>query len=49
MTVVHVERPGDPGAMTDYLYQAWVRLGLLGPWRNTFELQALEEGKEPVR
>src|SRR5437016_2179238 len=49
VTVVRVERPGDPGAATDYLYQAWVRLGLLGPWRNTFELQALEEGKEPVR
>ena len=49
VTVVHVERPGDPGAMTDYLYQAWVRLGLLGPWRNTFELQALEAGKEPMR
>ncbi len=49
VTVVHVERPGDPGAMTDYLYQGWVRLGLLGPWRNTFELQALEAGKEPMR
>jgi len=49
VTVVRVERPGDPGAVTDYLYQAWVRLGLLGPWRNTFELQALAEGKEPVR
>src|SRR5437773_2970914 len=43
------ERPGDAGAWTDYLYQAWVRLGLLGPWRNTFELQALAEGKEPMR
>ena len=49
VTVVRVERPGDPGAATDYLYQAWVRLGLLGPWRNTFELQALAEGKEPMR
>ena len=49
VTLVHVERPGDPGAMTDYLYQAWVRLGLLGPWRNTFELQALAPGKEPMR
>ena len=47
--VVGVERPGDPGAMTDYLYQAWIRLGLLGPWRNTFELQALDLSKEPVR
>jgi hypothetical protein len=49
VTVVHVERPGDAGAVTDYLYQAWVRLGLLGPWRNTFELQALDPGKEPMR
>jgi len=49
VSVVHVERPGDAGAMTDYLYQAWVRLGLLGPWRNTFELQALAPGKEPMR
>src|SRR2546428_5195861 len=44
VTVVHVERPGDAGAMTDYLYQAWVWLGLLGPWRNTFSLQGLEGG-----
>ena len=47
--LVHVLRPGDPGAPTDYLHQAWVRLGLLGPWRNTFELQALVPGREPVR
>lgn len=47
--VVRVERPGDPAAATDYLYQAWVRLGLLGPWRNTFELQALDPAKEPFR
>src|SRR2546427_3113891 len=49
VTVVRVERPGAPGAATDYLYQAWVRLGLLGPWRNTFELQALEAGEEAMR
>src|SRR2546428_287854 len=49
VTVVGVERPGDAGAMTDYLYQAWVRLVLLRPWRNTFELQALAAGKEPMR
>src|SRR5439155_18344363 len=49
VTVVGVERPGHAGAMTDYLYQAWVRLGLLGPWRNTFELQALAAAKEPMR
>ena len=47
--VVCVERPGDPGALTGYLYQAWVRLHLLGPWRNTFELQTLDPALEPVR
>ena len=49
VTVVRVERPGDAGALTDYLYQAWVRLGLLGPIRNTFELQALDPAKPAVR
>ena len=49
VAVVRVERPGDPGALTDYLHQAWVRLGLLGPVRNTFELQALDPAKDPVR
>jgi hypothetical protein len=49
VSVLRVERPGDPGALTDYLYQAWVRLALLGPIRNTFEMQALDPGKEPVR
>lgn len=47
--VVRVERPGDPGALTDYLYQAWIRLGLLGPLRNTFEMQAIDPAKEPMR
>lgn len=39
--VVDVFRPGDGRALTDYLYQAFIRLGLLGPFRNTFEMQAL--------
>jgi hypothetical protein len=47
--VVRVERPGDPSAVTDYLYQAWVRLRLLGPLRNTFELQTLDPAKTPFR
>ena len=38
--VVDVLRPGDGRAQTDYLYQAFIRLGLLGPFRNTFEMQA---------
>ena len=49
VSVVRVERPGDPGAVTDYLYQAWIRLALLGPWRNTFELQALDPEKPAMR
>ncbi len=39
--VVAVYRPGDDRALTDYLYQAFIRIGLLGPFRNTFEMQAL--------
>jgi len=38
--VVDVLRPGDGRAPTDYLYQAFIRVGLLGPLRNTFEMQA---------
>jgi hypothetical protein len=38
--VVDVLRPGDGRAQTDYLYQAFIRIGLLGPLRNTFEMQA---------
>jgi len=38
--VVDVLRPGDGRAQTPYLYQAFIRLGLLGPTRNTFEMQA---------
>jgi len=49
VTVVRVERPGDPGVLTDYLYQAWIRLALLGPLRNTFELQALDPTKRVMR
>ena len=49
VTVVRVERPGDPGALTDYLYQAWIRLALLGPVRNTFEMQALDPTKRVAR
>src|SRR5262249_9921706 len=29
VSVVRIERPGSSGAMTDYLYQAWIRLALL--------------------
>jgi hypothetical protein len=49
LRIVRVERPGDPGAATDYLYQAWIRLGLLGPLRNTFEMQALDPSATPMR
>ena len=38
--VVEVYRPGDGRAPTDYLHQAFIRLGVLGPFRNTFEMQA---------
>ena len=41
LTVVDYHRPGDPDALTDRLYQAFLRIGLLGPIRNTFEMQAL--------
>lgn len=41
LQVVNVLRPGDPKALTDRLYQAWLRIGLLGPIRNTFEMQCL--------
>ena len=49
VAVVRVERPGDPGVLTDYLYQAWIRLALLGPLRNTFEMQALDPTKRVMR
>ena len=49
VTVVRAERPGDPGAITEYLYQAWIRLGLLGPLRNTLEMQALDPAKVTFR
>jgi len=38
--VVDVLRPGDGRAPTDFLYQAFLRIGLLTPPRNTFEIQA---------
>jgi hypothetical protein len=38
--IVDVLRPGDGRAQTDYLYQAFIRIGLLGHLRNTFEMQA---------
>ncbi len=41
LKVVNVLRPGDKSALTDRLYQAWLRIGLLGPVRNTFEMQCL--------
>jgi len=40
LRVVDVLRPGDGRSQTDYLYQAFIRIGLLGPLRNTFEMQA---------
>ncbi|MFQ5667858.1 MAG: hypothetical protein ACE5I7_15705 [Candidatus Binatia bacterium] len=43
--VVDVFRPGDSRALTDYLYQAFIRIGLLGPFRNTFEMQAMRKRK----
>jgi hypothetical protein len=46
--VVDVFRPGDGRALTDYLYQAFIRVGLLGPFRNTFEMQARMPVAEPT-
>jgi hypothetical protein len=40
ITIPDVYRPGQPNAITDTLHQCWVRIGLLGPVRNTFEVQA---------
>ena len=47
--VVDVFRPGDGRALTDYLYQAFIRVELLGPFRNTFEMQARTAAGEPAR
>jgi hypothetical protein len=44
ITVTGVLRPDDPEALTDRLAQAWIRIGLLGPVRNTFEMQYLNPG-----
>jgi hypothetical protein len=40
VAVVDVLRPGEGRALTDYLFQAFIRVGLLGPLANTFEMQA---------
>jgi hypothetical protein len=39
--VVDALRPGDGRAPAPDLYQAFIRVGLLGPLRNTFEMQAV--------
>jgi len=39
LKVVTVLRPHDPDAVSKTVYQAWLRIGLLGPMRNTFEMQ----------
>jgi hypothetical protein len=39
--VVDVLRPGDGRAPADDLFQAFIRLEILGPLRNTFEMQAV--------
>ncbi|HZR81071.1 MAG TPA: hypothetical protein VFD92_08230 [Candidatus Binatia bacterium] len=41
LRVIDVLRPGDGRAPAPDLYQAFVRIGLLGPLRNTFEMQAI--------
>jgi len=40
LRVVDVLVPGDGRSQTDYLHQAFIRLGVLGRLRNTFEMQA---------
>jgi hypothetical protein len=40
VTVVDVLRPGDGRSATTDLLQAFIRVGLLGAFRNTFEMQA---------
>ena len=47
--VVALFRPGDGRALTDYLYQAFIRIGLLGPFHNTFEMQARTAASAPFR
>ena len=34
--------PGTPTAVSKTVYQAFIHIGLLGPFRNTFEMQALK-------
>ena len=48
LTVVDVHRPGDSDALTDRIYQAWLRIGLLGPIRNTFEMQCENPDAAPA-
>ena len=48
LTVVEVHRPGDADAVTHRVYQAWLRIGLLGPLRNTFEMQCENPAAEPA-
>ncbi len=48
LTVVNVLRPGHKEALTDRLYQAWLRIGLLGPIRNTFEMQCVNPAAASV-
>ena len=38
--MVDVLVPGDGRSQTDYLHQAFIRVGVLGRLRNTFEMQA---------
>ena len=40
LRVVDVLVPGDGRSQTDYLHQAFIRVGILGRLRNTFEMQA---------
>jgi hypothetical protein len=40
---VHTFRPEAESAMGGRVYQAFIRIGLLGPFRNTFEMQAIRE------
>ncbi len=40
--LVAVYLPGRPPSETKDLYQAFIRVGLLGPFRNTFEMQAVK-------
>lgn len=45
---IHTFRPGIPPATSKSVYQAFIRIGLLGPFRNTFEMQAVIQNPLPV-